>query len=360
MKILSNLRSIVEGWLIDDTLNSNNFTNLNQESNEFIDKFGLGQLCLLEMFDEHTRCFYGSDVAGFSFLLVSRPEHGQFSELQYRLLTDMPHQIPRGFGVQITSLRGELVVSVSCNAAFTDAVSVDAMLAVQKGLFGYLSEGFFVDYVDADKLINIAARILYPNRFLGRSAPLVYRDAFFVRDQIVDVESIKIQVLRDQLQYQTANEQYKIVGFGVRRYFDAQNLQPSMTDYQRFIDDHVISLNDAIFTLGFYNPIEMKKPKGLSTYEHQNRQKLQVYHVILCAEHKSDELMYLMHVLDYQIERLHNRQLAALFFSMPISFGASMAQDVYDLRLSKSVNLLHNHDFFPIILNFSAGNNEKV
>lgn len=367
MKFLSNLRSKIEGWLINDTLNNTNFTNINKDGDDFIKKFGVNQLCLLEMFDEQTKCFYGSDVAGFGFVLTSTSPNQQYDELQYQLLIEIAHITPRGFGVQITSVNGQLIVSVSCNTAFTNQEAVNAMIAVQLSLFEHLQKGFAVCYLDAEELINISSQILYPNRLINaaKTQRLTYKDAYFVRDQLAP-ERAKIEVNKDALLYEIDGKKFKTAGLSVRQYYNAQNIQPTLEQYQQIINDKVIDFANAVVTMGIYNPAESKKPKGMSEHEHHYKQKLQVYHVLLAVTpddapiDNTENVTAAMRLLEYHMEPVNNRQLGTLFFSLPMGLGEAMATDIYDLRLCKSVDTLHIHDLFPVIFNLVGHDETKI
>lgn len=364
MKFLSNLRSKVENWLINDTLNNTNFTNINNDSNSFVEKFGLHQLCLLEMFDAQSQCFYGSDTAGFGFLLKSK----QYTQDQYQTLSELVHHIDAGYGLQITSMESVLLVSVSCNVAFTNTDDVEAMQAVQTKLFELLDACFDVEHLTAQSLINIASNMLYPHRALNDGAEqLIYDDLFFVRDQLANYDDVAVEVKKSSISYQKQQERFTAIGFGVQRYYDA-NISPAAEEYQRFIDSKLASMQGAkaYFTLGVYKPVKSKKPKEMSLYEHQHRQKLRVCHIftVVSKEHDATTLTKIatdaIRLFDYQIVPLHNRQLAALFFGLPICLGLDTAEDIYNLRLCKSVDLVHHHDVFPVIYNLVAHNDKEI
>lgn len=357
MKMLSRVRSKIENWLINDTLNSSNYTNINEDAQHFIDTFGINQLCLLEMFDNQTKCFYGSDVAGFGFLLSTK----SYQEDQFQTLVDIPHKLKRGFGVQITSIKQTIIVSVSCNVAFTNKEGVKKMLEAQEELCKHLKSAFEIELLTAEDLININSQILYPNRLIGSQQDrLKYHDVFFVRDQLAQ-EEVEIQSCKDKLIYSMFDDSYSLSCFGIRQYF-AQELLVNIKDYEKFIHDHPNIFENTIVTLGIYKPLEKKRPKNISAYEHRYQQKLQVYHLIIKAnQNVSDDcLIDVMRSLDFKVSLVSNRQLASLFFSLPIGLGEAMISDIYDLRLCKSVDSLHYHDLIPVLYDKMVTENEAI
>ena len=115
MNIFKELRQKVEYWLLSDTLGSHNVTNSNQPSNEFVEKFGINQLCLIEMFDKTAKNFYSPKTAGFGYVVKAQ----NITVEQMEALAALSEDIEQGFGLLISSFyRGyaqtdEILISVS-------------------------------------------------------------------------------------------------------------------------------------------------------------------------------------------------------------------------------------------------------
>lgn len=378
MNIFKELRQKVEYWLLSDTLGSHNFTNSNQPSNEFVEKFGINQLCLIEMFDKTAKNFYSPKTAGFGYVVKAQ----NITVEQMEALAALSEDIEQGFGLLISSFyRGyaqtdEILISVSYGAAFTEEEKIDRLNSIKESIKAKLESGFTnVKPLDADYLINHLAKVFYPNELFLNNSVLTYDDVFLIKDQIKNINAAaavidKVEVKKDYIQFTCDDVIYRNLGFGVQRYFNHET-EFKKEMYEDFLENRPAFFDGIFFiTMGFFNPLitKSKGKKEKTTNEMRFKRKPQVFHLMNCyiqgskhdIEQKTldaiDSFEAHMNVMGYQIAPLANRQLANLFYAIPTNLNAEIFEDIYSLRLSTSVKKLIVHDVLPIT--YTLQNNE--
>lgn len=370
MNIFKELRQKVEYWLLSDTLGSHNFTNSNQPSNEFVEKFGINQLCLIEMFDKNSKNFYSPKTAGFGYVVKAQ----NITVEQMEALAALSEDIQQGFGLLISSFyRGyaqtdEILISVSYGAAFTEEEKIDRLNSIKESIKAKLDQSFTtVMPLGADYLINHLAKIFYPNELFLNSSVLTYDDGFLIKDQIKNINAAAavidtVEVKKDYIEFTCGDVIYRNLGFGVQRYFNHE-IEFKKEMYEDFLENRPAFFDGIFFiTMGFFNPliIKNKGKKEKTTNEMRFKRKPQVFHLMNCyiqgpkhdIEQKTldamDSFEAHMNVMGYQVAPLANRQLANLFYTIPTNLNAEIFEDIYSLRLSTSVKKLTVHDVLPI------------
>lgn len=370
MNIFKELRQKVEYWLLSDTLGSHNFTNSNQPSNEFVEKFGINQLCLIEMFDKNSKNFYSPKTAGFGFVVKTQ----NITVEQMETLAALSEDIQEGFGLLISSFYhgyaeiDEVLISVSTGATFTEVEKISVLEEIKSKVKSKLDSGFIdVKPMDAEFIINYLAEVFYPNELFLKKSSLVYEDSFFIKDQIKtsneDLAAIdSIEVKKDYIEFVSGNVIYRNIGFGVQRYFN-HDIEFVKENYENFLTNKPVFFDGVIHcTLGFFNPL-VGKPKGKKekiTNEIRFKQKPQVFHLMNCyikgtkqdIEKRTtdaiDSFYSSMNFMGYQVAPLANRQLGNLFFTIPTNLNAEIFDDIYSLRLSTVVKKILVHDVLPV------------
>ncbi len=370
MKIFKDFRKKVEHWLLSDTLGSHNFTNINEISNDFLEKFGINQLCLIEMFDKQTKNFYSPKTAGFGFVVKTQ----NITVEQMETLAALSEDIQEGFGLLISSFYhgyaeiDEVLISVSTGATFTEVEKISVLEEIKSKVKSKLDSGFIdVKPMDAEFIINYLAEVFYPNELFLKKSSLVYEDSFFIKDQIKtsneDLAAIdSIEVKKDYIEFVSGNVIYRNIGFGVQRYFN-HDIEFVKENYEDFLTNKPVFFDGVIHcTLGFFNPL-VGKPKGKKekiTNEIRFKQKPQVFHLMNCyikgtkqdIEKRTtdaiDSFYSSMNFMGYQVAPLANRQLGNLFFTIPTNLNAEIFDDIYSLRLSTVVKKILVHDVLPV------------
>ena len=370
MSIFKDFRRKVEHWLLSDTLGSHNFTNINEISNDFLEKFGINQLCLIEMFDKQTKNFYSPKTAGFGFVVKTQ----NITVEQMETLAALSEDIQEGFGLLISSFYhgyaeiDEVLISVSTGATFTEVEKISVLEEIKSKVKSKLDSGFIdVKPMDAEFIINYLAEVFYPNELFLKKSSLVYEDSFFIKDQIKssneDLAAIdSIEVKKDYIEFVSGDVVYRNIGFGVQRYFN-HDIEFVKENYEDFLTNKPVFFDGVIHcTLGFFNPL-VGKPKGKKekiTNEIRFKQKPQVFHLMNCyikgtkqdIEKRTtdaiDSFYSSMNFMGYQVAPLANRQLANLFFTIPTNLNAEIFDDIYSLRLSTVVKKILVHDVLPV------------
>lgn len=370
MSIFKDFRKKVENWLLSDTLGSHNFTNINEISNDFLEKFGINQLCLIEMFDKQTKNFYSPKTAGFGFVVKTQ----NITVEQMETLAALSEDIQEGFGLLISSFYhgyaeiDEVLISVSTGATFTEVEKISVLEEIKSKVKSKLDSGFIdVKPMDAEFIINYLAEVFYPNELFLKKSSLVYEDSFFIKDQIKtsneDLAAIdSIEVKKDYIEFVSGNVIYRNIGFGVQRYFN-HDIEFVKENYEDFLTNKPVFFDGVIrCTLGFFNPL-VGKPKGKKekiTNEIRFKQKPQVFHLMNCyikgtkqdIEKRTtdaiDSFYSSMNFMGYQVAPLANRQLGNLFFTIPTNLNAEIFDDIYSLRLSTVVKKILVHDVLPV------------
>lgn len=370
MSIFKDFRKKVENWLLSDTLGSHNFTNINEISNDFLEKFGINQLCLIEMFDKQTKNFYSPKTAGFGFVVKTQ----NITVEQMETLAALSEDIQEGFGLLISSFYhgyaeiDEVLISVSTGATFTEVEKISVLEEIKSKVKSKLDSGFInVKPMDAEFIINYLAEVFYPNELFLKKSSLVYEDSFFIKDQIKtsneDLAAIdSIEVKKDYIEFVSGNVIYRNIGFGVQRYFN-HDIEFVKENYEDFLTNKPVFFDGVIHcTLGFFNPL-VGKPKGKKekiTNEIRFKQKPQVFHLMNCyikgtkqdIEKRTtdaiDSFYSSMNFMGYQVAPLANRQLGNLFFTIPTNLNAEIFDDIYSLRLSTVVKKILVHDVLPV------------
>lgn len=370
MSIFKDFRKKVEHWLLSDTLGSHNFTNINEISNDFLEKFGINQLCLIEMFDKQTKNFYSPKTAGFGFVVKTQ----NITVEQMETLAALSEDIQEGFGLLISSFYhgyaeiDEVLISVSTGATFTEVEKISVLEEIKSKVKSKLDSGFIdVKPMDAEFIINYLAEVFYPNELFLKKSSLVYEDSFFIKDQIKtsneDLAAIdSIEVKKDYIEFVSGNVIYRNIGFGVQRYFN-HDIEFVKENYEDFLTNKPVFFDGVIHcTLGFFNPL-VGKPKGKKekiTNEIRFKQKPQVFHLMNCyikgtkqdIEKRTtdaiDSFYSSMNFMGYQVAPLANRQLGNLFFTIPTNLNAEIFDDIYSLRLSTVVKKILVHDVLPV------------
>lgn len=376
MKMLSNLKRKFELWLLSDTLGSQNLTNANDSSNAFLEKFGIHQLCLIEMFDQESKIFFSPKTAGFGFIV--KCEAVNVSQLVS--LTSFSELIDAGFGLLISRITTNnhepqnIIISVSCEAAYTDEKTINVLLDIKDKLFKKLSESFDqVSELEAVDLIEFLVKVFNPKLMFGSHSKLSYDNSYFIKDQLVvgkqlSLDKTNIVVEKDFIEFEEGNKVIRNIGFGVQRYFN-RHKEYDESYYENYLQE-TLSMSDTVIvtTLGIYNPLTIfKTKKDQATNEAYFKQKLQVFHIMNCyiegdrknIESKTklmiDDFKRLMGHMNYQVAIVSNRQLGNLFFSVPTNLNGDIANDIYSLRLSTSTTKVLAHDLLPIVYGINTG-----
>lgn len=357
MKLFGDIRAKFEKWLIDDVLDGANvYTNTNADSNDFIMRYGINQLCLLEMYDDVSQNFYGPDTAGFGF--IASPE-GSANQNQLEVLKQLADELKDGFGLQISSIYGDpkMIVSVTYDVAFSDDENVAKMDEVKSAMKALLTTAFNVANFTADDYVLYVSKLCKPVYF-WQAPSLSYQDDFFIRDQIAFDEEIDVK--KSHIDF---DDDVVMTALGVQQYFSQDIDHVDIQAYLDFLDrkDFSVDANDVFcFTLGVYKP-NAKAKKGGSNYADGLKRKPYVYHTALYFQKSNDDndekieaLKQKIRLYDYRMNVVKNKQLAAVVFSLPMSLSAQMIEDVFSLRLAKNVESLSLNDIFPLLCNASA------
>lgn len=365
MKIFANIRTKLEQWLIDDVLDGSDvYTNTNAESNDFVRRYGINQLCLLEMYDDTSKNFYGSDAAGFGFA-VSFDD--QITAAQLEVLKKLIDDLQEGFGLQISSVSNQqkLIVTAAYDVAFSDNSNVSKMNQVKAEMASLLSTAFVVEDFTADDFLSYATKLCCP-KYFWQDLHLAYDDNFFIRDQILSADVIN--VAKSHISF-VSDEPVVMTACGVQQYFSKHIEAFDAQNYMEFLDkDLVVNAfreqeEILLLTLGAFKPIK----KHQSNFVDIKKQNLHVYHTALhfkqnkkndsedeLASDAVSDVQRQMRLYDYTMSAICNRQLAALMFSLPMSLSAKTAEDIFSLRLSKNVKSVSLNDVFPLLCNSSV------
>ena len=357
MKLFGDIRAKFEKWLIDDVLDgAYMYTNTNADSNDFIMRHGINQLCLLEMYDDVSQNFYGPDTAGFGFIVSLE---GNATQNQLEVLKQLADELKDGFGLQISSIYGDpkLIISVTYDVAFSDDENVAKMNGVKSAMKDLLMSAFNVANFTADDFVLYVSKLCKPAYF-WQAPSLSYQDDFFIRDQIAFDEEIDVK--KSQIGF----DDVVMTALGVQQYFSQDIDHIDIQTYLDFLDSKAFSVDaDDVFcfTLGVYKPNTKANKKGSGNYADALKRKPYVYHAALYFQKSSDAidekieaLKQKIRLYDYRMDVVKNKQLAAVVFSLPMSLSAQMVEDVFSLRLAKNVESLSLNDIFPLLCNASA------
>lgn len=365
MKLFADIRTKIEQWLIDDVLDGSDvYTNTNADSNDFVRRYGVNQLCLLEMYDDASKNFYGSDAAGFGF---TASFSGQITAAQLEVLKKLIDELQEGFGVQISSLSNqqELVVTATYDVAFSDNSNVSKMNQVKAEMVSLLSTAFVVKEFTADDFLSYVSKLCCP-KYFWQDLHLSYDDDFFIRDQILSADDI--DVAKSHISF-ASEEPVIMTAWGVQQYFSKQVEAFDVQNYMEFLDKGLVinafheQEEILLLTMGAFKPVKRHQ----SNFVDIKKQNLHVYHTALHfkqnekKESKSElasdavsDVQRQMRLYDYTMSVIRNRQLAALMFSLPMSLSAKTVEDIFSLRLSKNVKSVSLNDVFPLLCNSSA------
>lgn len=362
------IRKMIESWLLSDNLGSSNYTDANIANKNFMQSFGIEEMCLIEMYDSEKGVYFTPSVMGKFLVFNKTVINGGFLEKLTSLIKD---KMPKGYSVQISTygykdtIDGhKFLLSMSCNGDIEKEEQIDKLVEDFKIIEDHVKEiADELISVNPSYLLDYLNKIFYAEEQFSSIACPYYLPNKLIREQLIDSsEKVKVSCSRDKIDQTNlkTNKSYSMSVLGVQQYpilQDEKTLETSF--YDDVLSDNSITseVDIALISVGIHKPDE--EIGSNATVAEVMKNKIGVYSFICCFTENDPKENIIEHTeavkehlacIDYKYSIVKNRQLGALSMLIPLQLDNQAIDQVERMKVLHRVNEISRPDLLPLLL----------